>query len=276
MGDPALGSVPPPGWSPTLPPAAEPVGDTYSLRADAAVRWRIRAAVIDSFIVYGGYLLLCAVMRWPVRDPSHLWLLIFGGIGYHFAFEARDGQTLGKRRYGIRVVSSDGTPAGPGSIAIRSVLRIIDQLPVCYASGLVSMVRTGPDRRQRIGDIAAGTKVIAFKGDAVEKGTPAWMLPAASLTAVLISAATAYAVFESGHQPLTETERAQFIAGCQNSAGQTMDCECFLTHLEAEGYGTRDDLQNVILQARAQAVAGQVGGARASLIAAVRTCRHAP
>jgi len=149
--------------------------------ADAAVRWRVRAARIDSLIVYGAYLLVCLLLHWRVANATHLLWLAVAGVAYHFIFEARDGQTIGKRRYGIRVVAADGGPASPKAVAIRSVVRVIDSMPVCYVSGLISMLRTGPARRQRIGDIAAGTIVVAVDGRAASQGTPGWMLPAATL-----------------------------------------------------------------------------------------------
>ncbi len=91
-------SVAPPGWSaPTtaivtpvraalVAPAQTPVGD-----AEAAVRWRISAAILDNFLVYGGYLLLCGALHWRVAG-SHLWVFAVALTGYHFVFEARDGR----------------------------------------------------------------------------------------------------------------------------------------------------------------------------------------
>jgi uncharacterized RDD family membrane protein YckC len=162
--------------------------------ADAALRWRLRAASVDNFIVYFAYLAFCGVVHWNPLTLPHLLVEGLASIAYHFFFESRGGQTPGKRRYGIQVVDADGGPAGPRAIALRSVLRIIDQLPVSYVSGLVSMVRTGPNRRQRIGDVAGNTVVIAVEGRAVTRGTPAWYLPTATIVAVLLSALTAASV----------------------------------------------------------------------------------
>jgi uncharacterized RDD family membrane protein YckC len=159
----------------------------------------MRAARLDNLIVYGGYLLACLLLHWQVATIAHLICLAMAGAAYHFAFEARDGQTLGKRRYGIRVVAADGGPASPRAVAIRSVVRIVDSLPVCYLSGLISMLRTGPARRQRIGDIVAGTIVVAVDGRAARHGTPPWMLSVATLGAVVVSALSVIGVAEAGH-----------------------------------------------------------------------------
>jgi uncharacterized RDD family membrane protein YckC len=201
-------SVAPLGWTPPIAGVAMPIPaapDTAprpaylapgagATAADAALRWRLRAASVDNFIVYFAYLAFCGVVRWNPLTLPHLLVEGLASIGYHFFFESRGGQTPGKRRYGIQVVDADGGPAGPRAIALRSVLRIIDQLPVSYVSGLVSMVRTGPNRRQRIGDVAGNTVVIAVEGRAVTRGTPAWYLPTATIVAVLLSALTAASV----------------------------------------------------------------------------------
>src|ERR1700722_1499660 len=157
-------SAPPPGWEPRLPGAltAPPAPAQIAIGqppAQAAVRWRIGAAVVDNLIVYGLYLLVCLLLHWQVATLEHVLILLLLDVLYHFVLESRDGQTIDKRHYGIRVVSLDDQPPSPKAIAMRSVLRIVDSLPVWYLSGLVNMVRTGPERRQRIGDVAAETKV---------------------------------------------------------------------------------------------------------------------
>jgi uncharacterized RDD family membrane protein YckC len=275
-------SVPPPGWTATGPPAAPTASAAVAARpttgssaADAAVRWRLGAATIDSLVVYVGYLGVCALLHWRVADINHLLVLLIGGVAYHFLLEARDGQTIGKRRYGIRVVSVDGGTPTPGAIAIRSALRIFDQLPVAYVSGLVSMVRTGPARRQRMGDVAAGTMVIATGGRAVAKGTPGWYLPAATIFAVLLSAATFYAVAEAGKQPLTSAQTADFIAGCERSAAaQLVSCTCLLNQLEADGHVTLSGLRALVAEGQAERLAGRPGPSTRTLTAAALACRR--
>ena len=80
---------------------------------------------------------------------------------YYFICEATTGQTLGKKLLGIRVANLDGTKAGAGAVLVRTVLRLIDALPILYIVGLISVLATGRERRQRIGDLAAGTTVVA-------------------------------------------------------------------------------------------------------------------
>ena len=88
--------------------------------------------------------------------PSLVFLAL--ALLYYFALETTSGRTLGKRMLGIRVVSADGGEAGAGKIAVRTVLRVIDGI-LFYLVGLVAVLASGA-RRQRLGDLAAGTLVV--------------------------------------------------------------------------------------------------------------------
>lgn len=264
-----LPSVAPPG---PATPVLSPPPDLAA--TDAAVRWRINAAILDNLIVTGLYLTLCALLHWRAAAVAHLAVLVVAGLAYHFVLEARDGQTLGKRCFGIRVVSADGSPVTTRSVAIRSVLRLIDQLPICYVSGLVSMVRTGPSRRQRIGDVAAQTVVVAVAGQALRRGTPRWMLPAVTIVAVLASAGLVYTIANVRNAPLTSTQRSEFVIGCERGAGRIVDCRCVLTQLEAAGYNTLNRLASLATQERAARAAGNPAGLPSVMTQAVNACRR--
>jgi hypothetical protein len=69
-----------------------------------------------------------------------------------------NGQTVGKRRAGLRVIGADGEPARFTAVLIRNLLRVVDFLPGWYAIGVV-MISVTP-RSQRLGDLAAGTYVV--------------------------------------------------------------------------------------------------------------------
>jgi len=77
---------------------------------------------------------------------------------YYFALESGDGQTVGKKLMKLRVMRADGRPAGMREIAVRTVLRVVDGVGL-YIVGLIVMLATG-ERRQRVGDMAAGTIVV--------------------------------------------------------------------------------------------------------------------
>jgi uncharacterized RDD family membrane protein YckC len=80
-------------------------------------------------------------------------------LSYFFVMEATRGQTIGKRRYGLRVQSASGGPPSLNAISGRTVLRLIDQLPVLYLVGTLVALLTGR-RRRRLGDWVAGTVVV--------------------------------------------------------------------------------------------------------------------
>lgn len=197
--------------------------------------------------------------------------LIAGGIVYHFAFEAASGQTPGKRRYGI---GAGGGRADARAIAIRSVLRIVDQLPLWYLSGLISMLRTGPRRRQRIGDVVAGTSVVAISGRALSRGTPGWLLPAAAIAAFLVCIASWYFALTADSRPMTASQSAAVVAGCQRGAsGAAIDCQCLLDRLQADGYDTISSLQSLTSAVRSETEEGAFGRARRELRAAALDCQ---
>jgi uncharacterized RDD family membrane protein YckC len=68
------------------------------------------------------------------------------------------GQTIGKRLYGLRVIGEDGSPARFTAVLIRNLARLVDFIPSFYGLGLLVMIVS--PRSQRLGDLAAGTYVV--------------------------------------------------------------------------------------------------------------------
>ena len=70
-----------------------------------------------------------------------------------------NGQTLGKRAVGVRVVSDSGVPITGAQAVLRNLVGTVDgPLPFGFMLGLTSVVLT--KRFQRLGDLAAGTMVV--------------------------------------------------------------------------------------------------------------------
>ncbi|MGN6225625.1 RDD family protein [Pseudoxanthomonas sp.] len=78
---------------------------------------------------------------------------------YPIALEAIwNGQTIGKRAMGLRVVSADGAPLGWLAAITRNLLRTVDMLPFGYMAGLVASLADPHGRR--LGDMVARTLVV--------------------------------------------------------------------------------------------------------------------
>jgi uncharacterized RDD family membrane protein YckC len=90
--------------------------------------------------------------------PAVLWLVL--SFGYWIVCESLFGMTLGKRLFSIRVERADGARPSAGQSIARNLLRIVDGFPyiVPYLIGFV--VAISSSERQRVGDRAAGTRVV--------------------------------------------------------------------------------------------------------------------
>ncbi|WP_340074958.1 RDD family protein [Leptobacterium sp. I13] len=130
---------------------------------------RIVAFLIDGFILYMYALLVNYVGdafrdvlndNWSVFGFMSLLFLpaMFYSLLMHILF---NGQTVGKMIMKIKVVKVDGTPVHWSSYSIRWMLRLVDIWLFIGAIGILSILFT--DRRQRLGDAAAGTVVISTK-----------------------------------------------------------------------------------------------------------------
>ncbi len=85
--------------------------------------------------------------------PAMFYTLIFETI--------LDGQTIGKRIIKIKVVKIDGYQASLSDFVIRWFFRIID---LNMMSGVVALIAIiASSKNQRLGDMTAGTSVIALK-----------------------------------------------------------------------------------------------------------------
>ena len=126
---------------------------------------RLLAFIIDTAIKIG-YML---VLNWTFGafDNMDEWsqiaintVLSFPVMFYTLALEALlDGQTIGKRALKIRVVKIDGYQASLADYVVRWFFRIVD----IYIFGIGFFVILFNKKQQRIGDMAAGTAVIALK-----------------------------------------------------------------------------------------------------------------
>jgi uncharacterized RDD family membrane protein YckC len=125
------------------------------------------AALVD--VVAATLIFVAMLVLWSVLQDSFPFVRSLAGVmlmlGFLIAWSyfillewLWEGRTLGKRMYGLRVITADGSPAPFTAVLIRNLVRVVDFLPAFYGLGLVAIVAT--PRSQRLGDIAAGTFVV--------------------------------------------------------------------------------------------------------------------
>ena len=128
--------------------------------ASRLVAWLLDAAVIGGIIVIAAVVMLFAGMALGGFAMAVLFVIIFAVQWFYFVIlEWRlDGQTLGKRVVGLRVVDAHGFRIGFFQASVRNLVRIVDFLPGLYLAGAASALLDTQGRR--LGDLAAGTLVV--------------------------------------------------------------------------------------------------------------------
>lgn len=128
---------------------------------------RVVAALVDIAILFVAFVLMAVLLGDSSAGDGEASANLDGGAAllyfavvflYYFLQELAGGQTLGKRLLGIKVVREDGSAAGAGPVAGRTALRIVDGIFV-YLVGFIVVLATGK-KRARVGDLAAGTRVV--------------------------------------------------------------------------------------------------------------------
>ena len=86
-----------------------------------------------------------------------IWFLI--DWGYMVLLEvAWNGQTVGKKMMGLRVIQDTGVRVGVYQSLLRNLVRPLDKLPILYLVGGTAALFSGS--QQRLGDLLAGTIVV--------------------------------------------------------------------------------------------------------------------
>lgn len=159
---PARDWAPPTGQDPVAGPGAHGVGGPVP----ASLGKRTGAGVIDvllQVVLFGVFSAAFGTFETSddgaeasVEDAAALGLALVVVV-YYFVTELLFGATLGKLALGLRVVKEDGTKAGAGPIALRTVLRIVDGI-AAYLVAFVTVAAT--PKNQRLGDLVAKTLVV--------------------------------------------------------------------------------------------------------------------
>lgn len=132
--------------------------------SNASIPRRGVALLLDSvFIMAFAFILGAMIPLWryyptPVIGAASTYLIPLIAPLYFIVLEGMKGATPGKTALGIKVVTSENENIGYKESFIRNILRPIDAFPAFWLVGIVSILITEED--QRVGDIAAGTKVV--------------------------------------------------------------------------------------------------------------------
>lgn len=129
---------------------------------------RCAAYLVDS-AVRGGIVLIVAITLGctgvatgltGISQGMILLLLFFMEWVYFIVLEGFfNGRTLGKRAFGLRVITKRGQPISFQAAILRNLLRAVDSQPYFfYGPGFLSMMFSKD--LERIGDLAAGTVVV--------------------------------------------------------------------------------------------------------------------
>ncbi len=96
------------------------------------------------------------------RSMVYFMLPIATFILYHFLSELlMDGQSIGKKAVGIKVLKLNGKEGTASDYFIRALFHFIDTMLSFHVLGALMVVST--DKSQRLGDLAANTAVIKVK-----------------------------------------------------------------------------------------------------------------
>jgi uncharacterized RDD family membrane protein YckC len=247
-----------------------------SRQADEAIRWRLNAAIAD-FIIQVAILFVVILALAAQGIALNFWAAAAMGLAgswlYHFLFESHGGQTPGKKRFGVKVVRVDGGPAEPWRIALRNLLRGVDEFGPLSASGLITMWLSGPAHRQRIGDKAAGTLVVPVSGRDRRRPSPRWLLPALASLSILLGIGEVSRVV---HASSTRGSSLQtnFVARCSATAPPNESCACLYRYLhERAGYRTAQQWSDLERRVGAAVAAHDLSRLPPDYVAAALACR---
>jgi uncharacterized RDD family membrane protein YckC len=121
---------------------------------------RLIAAFIDHLFAFG--LMLFVVTLMPEESALLKALLFFlAYLAYYVILEALWSRTLGKYFQGLVVRKLDGSPCDLKAALIRSGTRVIEANPLLLGGLPAGLVIISTERKQRVGDLLAGTVVVA-------------------------------------------------------------------------------------------------------------------
>ena len=124
-----------------------------------ASKARFFAFFADQFIVVGLMILAAALV--PAEYAIARWVLFVGVyVVYFLVLEAVWSRTPGKFFQGLVIRKLDGSPCGWKAALIRFACRLVEINPLLFGGLPAGIAILATERRQRVGDILAGTVVV--------------------------------------------------------------------------------------------------------------------
>lgn len=190
-----------------------PEGTTLELTPAGFVP-RLGAWLVDFSIRVGIMLILSFALQFFMEAGVGILLVCYFVIDWFYMvlFEVyREGQTIGKKRYGIKVCTDDGMAVGWRVSMTRNILRVADFLPFLFVGALLSMLFN--KQSKRLGDIVAGTLVVYKIEDKLNFDIPAHtpIMPSMPLTFEEQQAILAFAERSDALSPERWAELAQIL-----------------------------------------------------------------
>lgn len=131
----------------------------------ASLGERIVGYLIDSLVIIAYFVVLVFISLSLVGSRfiyHYTWIPFIFYVPIYFytlAFEVfMNGQTIGKKVMKIKVISIDGAKPTLGQYLIRWIFRIVDISLSFFLCGIICIAAS--ERKQRVGDMVAGTAVI--------------------------------------------------------------------------------------------------------------------
>ena len=127
-----------------------------------ATKARFIAAFVDNILALGIMLVVVAAV------PENLSIIrgvaiVAGYLGYFFILEGVSGRTVGKYFQGLVIRKLDGSRGSWKEAGIRTLLRVVEVNPALFGGIPAGIILISTERKQRIGDLLAGTIVVSDK-----------------------------------------------------------------------------------------------------------------
>src|SRR5450432_419989 len=137
-----------------------------------ATRRRLFAAGVDNLLATILCLVIASRLPGDLSSPARWTVAATGYLACFLIQESVWGTTVGKRAFGLLVIRLDGRPARWREAAWRTAFRILEVNPLLLGGIPAGIAISSSKRKQRLGDMLAGTVVVGRGVAAVGPAPP--------------------------------------------------------------------------------------------------------